>query len=148
VTPEQADIAFLLLRAGCAGSCSFSSGRWTGSSSNALVSLAYGGKQDEMPWDRSDYAACVRTVRRLPKHRQTPEVMAGLRRAREAYLKHNPEDANALARRARQREWERERQQKAERQQANFKRRMRRKYGPSMSPADTRPAENTGERQP
>jgi hypothetical protein len=129
MTPEQADIAFLLLRASCAGSCSFSNDRWTGSSSNALVSLAYGGKQEAMPWDRSDYAACVRTVRRLPKHRQTPEVMAGLRKARAAYLEHNPQDANSLVRRARQEEWERKSQEKAERQQANFKRRTKRKYG-------------------
>jgi hypothetical protein len=82
----EADIAFLLLRAGCAGSCSFSSDRWTGQSSNSLVALAYGGKQAAMPWDRSDYAAYVRTVRRLPKHRRTAAVMAGLRAAREHYL--------------------------------------------------------------
>jgi hypothetical protein len=125
----QADIAFLLLRAGSAGGCSFSSDRWTGESSNALVSLAYGGEQKAMPWDRSDYAACARTVRRLPKHRQTPEVMAGLWKARAHYLSHYPDDASSLVRRAQRQAWERERQAKAERQQANFKRRMKRKYG-------------------
>jgi len=97
MTPEQmqADIDFLLLRAGSAGSCSFTSDRWTGMSSNAIVSLAYGGEQKAMPFDRSDYAACVRTVRRLPKHRKTPAVMEGLRKAKEAYLARYPHHRNA-----------------------------------------------------
>ena len=93
MSPQEQDIAFLLLRAGCAGSCSFSNDRWTGMSSNAIVSVAYGGKQNEMPWDRADYLACVRTVRRLPKHRKTPEVMAALWKAREHYLNHYPEES-------------------------------------------------------
>jgi hypothetical protein len=101
----EADIAFLLLRAGCAGSCSFSSDRWTGQSSNALVALAYGGKQTAMPWDRSDYAACVRTVRRLPRHRRTAAVMDGLKAAREHYLSRHPNDRNSLVRRAELEEW-------------------------------------------
>jgi len=91
MTPQEADIAFLLLRADCAGSCSFTSDRWTGASSNSIVSVAYGGEQKELPWDRSDYAACVRTVRRLPKHRVTPEVMAALRKAKEHYLSRYPD---------------------------------------------------------
>jgi hypothetical protein len=83
----EADVAFLLHRSSEAGVCSFSADRWIGLSSNALVCLAYGGVQDAMPYDRSDYAACVRAFRRLPKHRRTAEVRAGLRRAKEAYLK-------------------------------------------------------------
>jgi len=144
VTPQEADIAFLLLRAGCAGSCSFTSDRWTGTSSNAIVTLAYGGEQKSMPSDRSDYAACVKTVRRLPKHRRTPTVMAGLRKARAAYLESYPEDASSLARRARRQKWEREREEKYARQQANFKRRMKRKYGaPTFTSAN--PTEDVGE---
>ena len=125
----QADIDFLLLRSGRAGSCSFTSDRWTGMSSNALVSLAYGGKQDAMPHDRSDYAACVRTVRRLPKHRRTPEVLDGLRRARAAYLGNYPEDASSLVRRARRQEWEEEKRKRDEREKEYFRRRTKRKYG-------------------
>lgn len=109
----QADIDFLLLRAGCAGSCSFTSDRWTGQSSNALVALAYGGKQSSMPWDRSDYAACVRTVRRLPKHRKTTAVFAGLKAAREHYLGRYPDERSSLARRAKQQEWEAEKSKRA-----------------------------------
>src|SRR5262249_10884362 len=56
----------------------------------------YGGKQNEMPGDRSDYAACVRTVRRLPKHRRTAAVMAGLGGARRQYLLPDPRDENSL----------------------------------------------------
>jgi len=111
----QADIDFLLLRAGCAGSCDFTSDRWTGASSNAIVRFAYGGKQDEMPWDRSDYAACVRTVKRLPRHRRTPQVMEALRRAREAYLKSNPTHRSSLARKAEREEWEREQRKRQSR---------------------------------
>lgn len=115
----EADIAFLVLRAGAAGSCSFSDDRWTGSSSNALVRLAYGGKQDCMPSDRSDYAACVRTYVRLPKHRQTLAIRAGLGKARKAYLNRYPEDATARsrneARARRQAEWEARKQPKRRR---------------------------------
>lgn len=102
------DIAFLLLRAGCAGSCSFTSDRWTGLSSNAIVAVAYGGEQTNMPSDRSDYAACVRTVRRLPKHRQTPAVKEALRKAKAAYLKNYPDHVSSLARRAARIKWEEE----------------------------------------
>jgi hypothetical protein len=87
----EADITFLLLRAGCAGSCSFSSDRWTGQSSNALVALAYGGKQTDMPWDRSDYA--------------TAAVMAGLKAAREHYLGRYPDDRCSIVRRSKMLEW-------------------------------------------
>lgn len=129
MTPAEmeADIAFLLLRAGCAGSCSFTSDRWTGTSSNAIVKFAYGGEQDDMPYDRSDYAACVRTVKRLPKHRRTDAVMGALRRAREAYLERYPTHASSLARKAEHEEWLREKEARA-------KPRSRRR-----SPTHTRP---------
>lgn len=96
----EEDIAFLLARAGEAGSVHFTSDRWTGSSSNALVSLAYGGKQGAMPHDRGDYAACVRTYVRLPKHRKTPAVRRGLMKARVHYLAKYPDDATAASRNA------------------------------------------------
>ena len=95
----EADVAFLVLRSMRAGSFGGEAKRWTGLSSNALVALAYGGKQDEWPSDRDDYAACVRTFVRLPRHRRTPEVRAGLARARGAYLENYPEDATAASRR-------------------------------------------------
>ncbi|MBA9071786.1 hypothetical protein FHR71_005572 [Methylobacterium sp. RAS18] len=114
MTPEQkiaemeADIAFLLLRAGSAGSASFSSGRWTGLSSNALVSVAYGGEQHTMPGDRSDYAACVRTYARLPKHRRTPTVRAALRAAKAALIERWPECRTARARNEAMARWREE----------------------------------------
>lgn len=111
----KADIAFLLSRAMCAGSASFSNDRWTGMSSNSIVALAYGGRQESLPLDRSDYAACVRTVRRLPKHRRTEDVMEALKRAREAYLKHYPHHRSSLARKAERDKWEREREQRNKR---------------------------------
>ena len=81
----QADIAFLLARMRAGTGISFGRAhweRWTGRSSNAIVAVAYGGEQDELPFDVSDYLACVRTVRRLPWHRKTPAVWAALRKAR------------------------------------------------------------------
>jgi len=86
----EADIAFLLARSGHAGSCSFAPGRWTGMSSNAIVSVAFGGPQSAMPSDREDYAACVRTYARLPRHRRTEAVRDALRKARAAYLARYP----------------------------------------------------------
>lgn len=102
----QADIAFLLLRAGCAGACYFGSDRWTGTSSNALVSVAYGGDQDAMPWDRGDYAACVRTYVRLPTHRKTGAVRDALNAAREHYLLRYPTDRFPATRAAERLRWE------------------------------------------
>lgn len=87
---SEEDTAFLLARAGHAGSSSFTKGRWTGMSSNAIVSVAFGGEQTDMPADKSDYLACVRTYRRLPRHRRTPEVRAALKRARDAYTARYP----------------------------------------------------------
>ncbi len=98
-------------------------------SSNAIVSVAYGGKQTAMPSDRSDYAACVRTVRRLPKHRRTEKVLKALQKARVAYLKNYPDDAYSLVRRAKRQEWERQAEARRERERKSFQRRMKRKYG-------------------
>lgn len=105
----MADIAFLLLRSGCAGSAYFGADRWTGMSSNAIVSLAYGGEQTVMPSDRSDYAACARTVHRLPRHRRTPAIMTALAKAREAYLQRYPAERFPAGRKALREEWERKR---------------------------------------
>lgn len=116
----EADVAFLLLRSGSAGSVSFTSDRWTGMSSNSLVAFAYGGEQRHMPADRGDYAACVRTYVRLPRHRKTSAVRAALRNAREAYLRRYPADRYPEQRRAIRAEWEAERQ---EREKATRKRR-------------------------
>lgn len=124
----QEDIAFLLSRSSEAGSCDFTSERWTGMSSNALVRFAYGGKHDCMPSDRGDYGACLRTVQRLPKHRRTPAVMAALWEARRQYLLHYPGDESSLVRRQKRLEWEEKRREKWERQQRAYKRKMKRKY--------------------
>jgi hypothetical protein len=107
----QADIDFLVMRANAAGCCDFTNDRWTGLSSNSLVNFAFGGKHDCMPSDRSDYAACVRTFRRLPAHRRTRAVVAALARAKEAYLKHYPAERFPGTRRAERERMERERQE-------------------------------------
>ncbi|MEZ0249722.1 MAG: hypothetical protein ACAH20_02045 [Methylobacteriaceae bacterium] len=110
----QADVAFLLARCAEAGRAGFSSDRWTGMSSNALVSVAYGGEQAAMPYDRFDYAACVRTYARLPRHRRTPEVRAALRLAKAVLITRHPECATAPSRNDARREAERqERERKA-----------------------------------
>ena len=86
LTREQleADLAFLADRACQTGSVSFGGKRETGMSSNAIVAWVYGiGDQDRMPMDRVDYGACVRTVRKMPAHRQAAAREA-LRRAKAA----------------------------------------------------------------
>lgn len=70
----QEDIAFLLARSGNAGNCMFGGKRWTGISSNALVSIAFGEPDNGLPSDSSDLAACYRAVMRLPAHRRTAAV--------------------------------------------------------------------------
>lgn len=120
----QEDIAFLLLRSSEAGSCDFTSARWTGMSSNALVRFAYGGKHDCMPSDRSDFHACVLTVKRLPKHRRTPAVMAALWEAKRQYLLRYPD--NSLERRRKRQEWEQKRREKWERDQKKWERKRKR----------------------
>ena len=65
----RADVAYLLNRAGNAGRLrthyKYDPRRDFGASSNALVTYAYTGLEPtEWPRDRSDYAACVRAVRK------------------------------------------------------------------------------------
>lgn len=87
VVELQQDVAYLAKRAQRAGSFSCGERRrdW-GASSNYIVAIAYGvDARPEMPFDRSDYAACVRAVRGLPRHRRTETVMAALRAARQAW---------------------------------------------------------------
>lgn len=124
-TEHEQDIAFLVKRQREAGSCSFSNDRWTGMSSNAIVSVAYGGEQDAMPWDRGDYAACVRTVRRLPRHRRTTIVMDALRKAREHYLNQYPLHRSSLKRRAEHEAWERKKDEKRKRSDAYYARKSK-----------------------
>lgn len=119
LTPAQyeQDIAFLVARQREAGSCTFSGDRWTGMSSNAIVCVAYGGEQDAMPRDRGDYAACVRTVKRLPRHRRTSTVMTALWLAKEHYLNNYPKHRSSIDRRderVRREAEEAERQRKRE----------------------------------
>lgn len=72
---------FLLLRCSNAGKVSFHNERWTGVSSNALVDVAFFGREDNsLPWDGQDLAACYRTVMRLPEHLKTDAVFAQLKR--------------------------------------------------------------------
>lgn len=96
ITKEQleADVAFLSERANRAGCFYADADRAWGISSNAIVRLAYGGRgpaSDEMPMDRSDFAACVRAVAQLPAHRHTPAVDAALDIARRAVAVHEAE---------------------------------------------------------
>ena len=127
VAELNADIKFLLERSSEAGSCDFTNERWTGTSSNALVRFAYGGKHDCMPSDRSDYGACLRTVRRLPRHRRTPQVMAALREARRQYLLRYPGDESSLTRRAKRLAWEQKRRERAERERKAWECKMKRR---------------------
>ena len=81
----RADVAYLLQRASRAGHLRFDAQRDYGVSSNAIVLYAYTGlepTQWQWPSDRADYAACVRAVRKLPRHRRAPEVLAMLRKAK------------------------------------------------------------------
>ena len=80
-----ADVYYLLQRAAGAGHLRFDAQRDYGVSSNALVAYAYTGVEPtewQWPSDRSDYAACVRAVRKMPRHRRTPQVLAMLRKAK------------------------------------------------------------------
>lgn len=130
----QEDVDFLLLRAMSAGSVSFTANRWTGQSSNALVSVAYGGAQDAFPYDRSDYAACVRTFKRLPSHRKTLAVRTALRAARDHYLSRYPEDRSAAQRAEKRREYEKRAEAEQKRRQRNWKRRISRAAREHSSP--------------
>lgn len=74
----QEDVRFLAERQKHAGSFGFDRNRSTGISSNSLVSYAYGVGTPQMPSDWSDYAACLRAYRMLPRHRQTEDVALAL----------------------------------------------------------------------
>ena len=79
----RADVAYLLNRAAAAGHYKYDPRRDFGASSNALVNYAYTGiEPTQWPSDRSDYAACVRAVRKMPRHRRTPDVLAMLGKAK------------------------------------------------------------------
>ena len=79
----RADVAYLLQRACNAGHCHFPPFRDYGASSNELVVYAYAGVEPSTwPFDRADYAACVRAVRKMPRHRRTPQVLAMLGKAK------------------------------------------------------------------
>lgn len=86
----QADIDFLVRRQMKCGSISFGSGRDTGISSNSLVAMAYGVGSQAMPSDWGDYSACVRAVRRLPRHRRTPAILTALAAAKAAVVAKYP----------------------------------------------------------
>jgi hypothetical protein len=111
-------------------------------SSNSIVSVAYGGKQDCMPYDRSDYAACVRTVQRLPRHRRTATVISALWTAREFYLSRYPDERSSFYRKAEREKWEQERADKQAKAEARWRRQMKRRTA-AMSPQN-RPTEGTG----
>jgi hypothetical protein len=96
------DVAFLLARSGHAGECMFGGKRWTGISSNALVSIAFGEPGEAVPSDSSDLAACYRTVMRLPRHRRSDEVFDHL----EAGERHVESEYEGSIKRARENtEW-------------------------------------------
>ena len=95
LTREQLeeDVRFLAERQKKASCLSFKERhRSTGISSNSLVSYAYGVGSFEMPSDWSDYAACVRAFRSMPRHRQTEDVALALSAQRTAVTKKYPAD--------------------------------------------------------
>ena len=80
----QEDINFLATRQKRTGGWYSDRKRDWGISSNSLVSFAYGVGSPEMPSDWSDYAACVRVARKMPRHRRTAAVMTALAVQRQA----------------------------------------------------------------
>lgn len=84
------DVQFLACRASAAGSFGWDEERDSGISSNSLVGLAYGIGEQKMPSDRSDYAACVRAVRKLPRHRRTKNILSALKKAKLHFLSRYP----------------------------------------------------------
>ena len=82
----EADIEFLAHRAMEAGACKFTDDRETGASSNYIVAVAYGLKDAKpaLPSDIDDFLACIRTFRKLPKHRITKKVDKALNNALDA----------------------------------------------------------------
>lgn len=85
------DRDFLLARASNAGRCNFGGKRWTGLSSNALVEVAFGQRNDRLPSDGSDLAACYRTVQALPSHRVTEQVLHQLNLGEKAVGEYYPD---------------------------------------------------------
>jgi hypothetical protein len=86
----QADINFLATRQKRTGGWYSDRKRDWGISSNSLVSYAYGVGSPEMPFDWSDYAACVRVARKMPRHRRTSKVMLALSIQKDAVEKRYP----------------------------------------------------------
>lgn len=80
----EEDVRFLAMRAQRAGGYYADGKRDWGTSSNSLVALAYGVGKQAMPSDWADYAACVRAIRHLPKHRVTARILDALRSAKSA----------------------------------------------------------------
>lgn len=87
----EADVAFLANRCKRTGGFCCDEKRDWGISSNSLVSVAYEVGKPEMPFDWSDYAACVRAYRHLPRHRKNPEVKAVLIAQKEAVVSRYPD---------------------------------------------------------
>jgi hypothetical protein len=91
------DIAFLAercKRAGCWSSAE--DGRDTGSSSNSIVSIAYGLmplEEQRMPADLGDWAACCRMLEKLPEHRHTKDVQEAMHRAAQAVYQKRIEES-------------------------------------------------------
>lgn len=86
------DVGYLVARAERNEDCWGDESRLdTGISSNSIVMIAYGStRRQEMPYDRDDYAACVRAVRGLPRHRRTAHVLGLLAEAKAAYRRNCP----------------------------------------------------------
>lgn len=82
---------FLLARSGHAGTASFGNERWTGMSSNALVTVAFGGEDRRLPSDSSDLAACYRTVMRLPPHLLSESIFDQLERGESVIAEREPD---------------------------------------------------------
>ena len=93
MTREQleADIKFLAQRQKRTGGWYSDRDRDWGISSNSLVSYAYDVGKPEMPLDWSDYAACVRVARRMPRHRRTKQIMIALSIQKSAVMKRHSE---------------------------------------------------------
>ena len=82
------DVLFLSRRAMQAESVTFADeNRDAGSSSNSIVSIAYGTlnlRAQILPYDESDLLACGRMWDKLPIHRKTQKAKKAMKRAKEA----------------------------------------------------------------
>ena len=82
------DVLFLSRRAMRAESVTFTDeNRDAGSSSNSIVSIAYGTlnlRAQILPYDESDLLACGRMWDKLPIHRKTQKAKKAMKRAKEA----------------------------------------------------------------